>query len=155
MAIRMVAHFMPNDPILRRKASLRAVAVASTAVRVCAWAMIPAVILGAQCAFVSATSLGVTVWARVVYDVSGETLHTIKSLPRRISSSNTLLSNAYLSTVQKASDEVPPRRLQMQPSLTETNKIIAISEKRRIADLQAKLAKAGPQEALDIEMCDA
>ena len=157
MAVRMVARFMPNDPILRRKASMRAVAVASTAVRVCAWTMVPAVILGAQCLFVSATSMGMTVWARVLYDGGVDTLESLEKLKTK---STAVLSNIYLSTVQKQTPEgnaqTGRRKINSQPSLTEANLIIAMSEMRRIADLEAERVKAAPQQQEDaVSMCDA
>ena len=147
---------MPDDPILRRKASMRAVAVASTAVRVCAWAMVPTVILGAQCLFVSTTSLGMTVWARVLYD-SG--VGTLESITKSRTKSNQALHNIYLSTVQKPTAEghaAKRAQLKAQPSLTETNIIIAQCEQRRISDLKAQKARAAPQQQEDaVSMCDA
>ena len=81
---------------------------------------------------------------------------------RRFSStkSTAVLSNIYLSTVQKQTPEgnaqTGRRKINSQPSLTEANLIIAMSEMRRIADLEAERVKAAPQQQEDaVSMCDA
>ena len=113
---------------------------------------LPAVVLGVQCATVSATSLGVTVWARVAYDMGSQTMETVKSLPAvAAAKSNALVNSIHLSSVQRQplrpsvtsmdgtvmdGDSIaPPVR-----RLTQARIVIEQCERKRIAEEQAKAA---------------
>ena len=163
LAVRLASRFMPDDPILRRKASMRIVSATSTAVRICSWAMLPAFVLGMQCAFVSTASLGMTMWARVRYEFDN-TIATVKSLPAvAAAKSRALAHSIHLSTVQRqplrtgvtmdtisseSGGAVPVRRL------TEANMIIAQCERKRLQEQRTQQAHK-PQEDEWLGQCGA
>ncbi len=90
LAVRVCARFLRLDPIRAKKYAITA---ASFAVRVCSNAWLPAAILGVQVAFVTTSSAGATVFARLALDVGNSTLERVKSLPA--------VANHHLSVVSK------------------------------------------------------